>query len=455
MTEEHNIQKPMNLFNITWPILTQTFLNFLIGFVDMFMLSKYSDNAVGAVGMANQIIFIITLILGVIGSGAVILISQNLGAGNKKASEEIATISFYSNLLIGMIISLLLYVFRFSILRLMNCPAEFLGYGQSFLGIVGGSIFVKALFTVMSSILLSYGDSKNSMMISVGVNVLNIIGNYFVIFRPIHSMPALGVTGVACSTAISQTIGAIVLFMVLLKKTRINLSIQYLFHFRKKAFTDVLKIGIPTSAEQFLYNLSQLVVTFIISFIGTVALSTRVYTGSIMWMIEIPVYSLGIGTQIFIAHLTGGGKTEDVYKACFKSLKIGMAVTVGFAIVVNIFGSFLLGFFTREQAILSLGTQLLLIAIMIEPGKVLNTIIGSCLRATGDVRFPVYISIIFMWCISIPFSYLLGVYFKLGLPGVWLVFCMDESIRGLIVLWRWKSKKWQKMSFVANEVSSV
>lgn len=450
MANKHKNPEISSLLKLTWPIFVQTFLNFVAGFVDTFMLSRYSDNVVGAVGLANQIINIVILLLGMIGSGAVILISQNLGASNRKMADEIAKISVTLNLVIGLVLSIILFGFRYFILKIMNCPDDFMQYSQSYIAIVGGAMFIKAVFLIMSSVMLSYGHSKSPMIISVVVNVLNFIGNYLVIFRPIENFPEFGVAGVAASTVISQGIGTVVLYFILVKKVKIKLFGNAL-RYKRENYAKILKLGVTVSAEQVLYNLSQLAITFIISFIGATALSTRVYTNTIIWMTSIPVYSIGIGTQIIVARLIGEGKKETANEVCFQSLKIGLFVTTSISLIVYVCAKFIFGFFTSNEDIISLGVTLLFITIFMYPGKVFNTVIGSSLRAVGDVMYPVYLSIIFMCCISIPVAYLLGIHWKLGLAGIWLVFLGDELIRGMLMLFRWKSRKWDKKSLIKEE----
>jgi Na+-driven multidrug efflux pump len=120
------------------------------------------------------------------------------------------------------------------------------------------------------------------------------------------------------------------------------------------------------------------------------------------------------------------------------------------AMIAAIFSHQLLSIFTDNKHIIQTGSILLICTILLEPGRAFNLIVISSLRAAGDVRFPVMMGIISMWGISIPIAFVLGIHFHLGLIGVWIGFIADEWLRGLFMLWRWRSRKWESASFVKN-----
>src|ERR1700689_5605922 len=105
---------------------------------------------------------------------------------------------------------------------------------------------------------------------------------------------------------------------------------------------------------------------------------------------------------------------------------------------------FLLGFFTRNAAILAGGVLLVRLAIVLEPGRVFNVVVISSLRATGDVGFPIQMAVLSMWCVWVPLAWLLGLKLGLGLAGFWIAMITDEWLRGLLMYRRWKNRRWLK-----------
>jgi len=437
----------MSLFSLSTPIFIELLLQTLLASADVFMLSFYCENAVGAIGVASQILTTIILMVKIISSGTIVLISQYLGSRKKERVFEIIGISMLLTLLIGIILSFSFVVFKYKILTLMNLPKEFLKYGEIFLSIVGGFIFVEALFILVAGIARSYGYSKLPMYIGIGKNLLNAIGNYLFIFGPM-GIPILGVKGVAISTVVSRIIGLIVLLIILFRMKEINFSFNFSFLTVKNDIKNLFKIGISSVGETASYKISQIViVSAIISNFGAQAITTRTYILRIMWIIEIFTVSMGIGTKIIIGHLVGAKEIKKGYKLCLKAVRISFLVMIMLTVLVFVFSKQLLMIFTENRNIISTGRALLFLLIFIEPGKAFNLVISNALRGAGDIKFPVLISIPFMWGISVGLSYVLGLKFNLGLIGVWIAFAIDEWVRGIIVFLRWYSQKWINKSF--------
>ncbi|WP_047983890.1 MATE family efflux transporter [Ornithinibacillus californiensis] len=447
---KQNTTKNLTLFAITWPISIEILLHMLMGNADTLMLSQYSDNAVAAVGVSNQILSVVIVMFGFVAQGAAVLIAQNIGAEKPKTAGKIALNALSMNLIFSLLLSVTLFLWAKPILTMMDLPQELMGEGLAYIQIVGGLIFVQALIMTTGAILRSYGHTKDTMMVTIGMNILNVIGNYFVIFGP-FGFPILGVEGVAYSTAISRFIGFIALVILLVKRTEGELQFRNLFRYEKSHVKSLLQIGIPSAGEQLSYNASQMVITYFVAQLGTVAITTKVYTQNIMMFIFLFSIAIGQGTQILIGHMIGAGKIEDAYERALKSLKLSIFISLTTAGIVYLVAKPFLGIFTDNGSIIEAGTVLLLMTIALEPGRAFNLVMISSLRAAGDVKFPVYIGIIVMWGVSVTFAWFFGIFLGLGLIGIWIGFIADEWLRGLLMLRRWKQRSWVRMSFVSNE----
>ncbi len=422
----------------------------LMGNADTLMLSQYSDNSVAAVGVSNQLFSFVIVMLGFIVTGTSILISQQLGAKHYKEARHVVVVSLATNLLFGLVLSVGLFFLSPLLLQLMNIPNELMKEAVIYLRVVGAFSFVQAMIMTISAVLRSYGFSKDAMYITIGMNIINVVGNYLFIFGP-FGFPVLGVTGVAIATVTSRTIGLIIFVLLLYKRMDNQLPLSYLFTVPKKELSALVKIGVPSAAEQLSYNISQIVITYFIASMGTQALTTKVYTQNIMMFILLFSFAIGQGTQILIGHQVGAKKYEDAYKQCIRSLNIALVLTVIIGFIFYMMSGPFFGIFTDNQEIIALGTSLILLSLLLEPGRAFNLIVLNGLRAAGDVKFPVYIGVVSMWGVSVALSYLLGIKFGLGLIGIWIAFTADEWLRGLLMLWRWRGRKWQRMSFVSEK----
>lgn len=439
--------KELGLFQLTWPLFLELFLFMLMGLADTLMLSAVSDEAVAGVGAANQYIQIAILILGVIGSGAAIVVSQYLGSKRFKEASKISALSVSLNLCVGIIMSALFILFSNNIMTMMNLQGNVLLFAQSYLGIVGGFIFLQALINSLSAVIRVNGWTKQTMYVSLGMNVIHLILNYILIFGKFGA-PAMGVEGAAISSVISRALAAVVFFWLLYQALEVRVKLQYYYTFSKDYIKKILQIGIPSALEQVLYQTAQIVFLYYVTYIGAASLAARQYVVNISMFTYLFAMAIGMGTAILIGRHVGAGEQEIAYKRGWFSVKTALIFTLVMVAVVMLFREQFVQLFTKDPEIIAIASAVLLLSILLETGRTINITIINALRASGDARFPVKIGFISMICMSLPLGYLFVFVFDMGLVGVWLAIAADEWLRAILVLLRWKSRKWERYAIV-------
>lgn len=447
MTEIRTEDKQLNVFSITWPIFIETLLFMMLGSVDTFMLSHYSDNAVAAVGVSNQLLSMVNIMFGIVSGGTAIIVAQYLGAGDKKMASKATSVAIAFNFCFGMLLSLAMAFAGKTLLSLMNIRPELMGYSVQFLSIVGGFMFIQAVMMAITAVVRSNGYTRISMFVTLGMNALNLFGDYCFIFGP-FGMPVLGVRGVAISTTVSKLLGLIFMIVVLKKVVDKKFTLRNLKPFPTEILVNLLKIGIPTAGEQLSYNSSQLVITYFINMLSNEALTTKSYVQNIVMFAYLFSVAVGQGTQIVVGHLVGKGDKETASSQCMKSLRLAIIVSLSISLIFVLTGKSLLSIFTTNKDIISIDSLLLIVDLFLEPGRATNLVVINSLRAAGDVRFPVYMGILSMWGVSVTLSYFFGIILGYGIVGMWVAFAMDEWLRGIIMIFRWKGRKWENMAFV-------
>ena len=437
------------LTSLAGPIFVETLLVMMLGGVDTFMLSRYSDNSVAAVGVVNQLMNLVFLLFEVISLGTSILCSQYIGAGRRDKVVQVVGISLLFNLISGLAISACLYLFADNMLLMMGLRPDLLAYGLPYMKIVGGFAFLQAISLSLSAALRSANKAKYPMYVSMVVNVLNILGNYSLIFGK-FGMPALGVEGAAISTSVCRFVAVAILLVVLFKKHIPSFPKKYFTPFPWIELKNLLKIGIPSAGEHFSYSLSQVVISYFINMISNQALAARSYVVNIVMFTFIFALSIAQGGAILIGQLVGQKKIQAAYAIGKRVMRLGAAVSVTLSLLTAIFGKHILGMLTSDPWIISTGSAILWIEVLLENGRALNFFGVNSLRSAGDIYFPVIIGIIVMWGIQVVGSYLLGISLGWGLIAMWAVFALDENIRGFIFVHRWNSFKWVGKSFVKN-----
>lgn len=439
--------KRISLFSLTWPIFLELFLFTLIGITDTFMLSGVSDEAVSAVGAANQFVFIAILVLEVIGHGASIVVAQYIGSRKLDEAAKIGAIAITLNLMIGILISIGFLLLGSALLSTMNLQGEILKLAQSYTAIVGGGLFLQAIINTLASMIRTYGYTRESMLISLGINIVHVVGNYLLIFGN-GGFPELGVEGAAISTVFSRGLGLIVFFWAYYRLIEYKVELKDYVTITKSYVSKICRVGIPSAFEQITYNGCQAIFLYYVTFLGAAALASRQYVLNISMFIYLFSLAIGMGTAIITGRLVGAGRQEEAYQRVWVSLRWGFLCTVIINIVVIVFREPIMGLFTNDPDILRISTQVILLSIFLETGRVFNIILINSLRAAGDAKFPVYMGLISMVGVSLPLGYVLAFHANLGLAGVWLAVAADEWIRAVVMFFRWRSRAWERKSLV-------
>jgi len=437
----------LKLVSLSWPIFVESFLRLLLGNVNIFMLGQFSDDAVGAVGVANQIISLVLVMYGIVSMGTVVIMSQLIGAGNREKAAEVANIALAINVAFGIAMSLMLSLLAVPILRLMNIPPELMEYARQYLVIAGAFTFTQAFMAVLSGISRSFGYTKLPMYVAFAMNILNMLGSYVSLYRP-FGMPVLGVPGVAAAMVGSEAVAGIFLFIMVYRKIGLKFRFGDFMPIPRDTVKMLLKVGVPSAGESMAYNFAQMATTYIVTMFGANAITARVYGQSISVFSTTLGGSFGLGSQILVGQLVGAGKYNKAYKVCISALKMGIASNFVFSVLIFAFRRQITGIFTHNTAIIGMVSVILAIDILVETGRAANLAIGNSLRGAGDVRFPMIISILSMWGVSVTLCYVFGVVLKMGLAGIWFAFAADECLRGVLMLRRWRSRTWVGMSVI-------
>ncbi len=435
-------QGTLSLFAVFLPFLVETLLTNSMGTVNTLILSSYSDDAVAAVGAANQLMGMIYTFYTVISSGASIYITHKLGARQKKAASDAAFAAILCSFGLSLAVGSILALAAGELMKMMNLTGRVLEDAAGYFRICVSFSFIQAVITSIAAVFRSYGLPKIAVAVSLFMNVVNAVLNMIVVFRPFET-PLYGVTGIAVTNVIARCC-ALVLILVCLWRSSLDLQFRKKNLGTLKCMGCILQVGLPGGISSLSYSTSQVVSTSILAVLGTAAISTKIYLSTIFFYVYVVGMSLGTATSLSIGWLTGAGEYDRAYRLNLQNLRIAVSLNLMGSLLILLFGRPLIGLFTDDPQILALAAPILFIDIFVEIGRAFNHIEDSSLRGAGDVMFSMVISILSCWMMSILFSYILGIRLGLGLSGCWIAFMMDELFRGLIFFFRWRSRKWQE-----------
>lgn len=443
--EKLDLEAPQrSLLSLTWPIFIDLSLHFATLIINTVMVGMVSVKAVAELTIGNQVFDLALIIFNFFNIGVCVVCAQALGANNKRLARRIIHIGLGVNLIVGTIVSAAIFCLSGVIVDIMQVPAEIAESSTNYLQILSLSFLPLSICLVGSAILRAFNCTRDAMYVSMLVNVITVFGNSLFLFGH-FGVPVLGVEGVAISTVIGRTIAAFVFIPLIIKRTNTRIIPRFMFVFRRKVIKSILNIGLPGAGENLSWHTQYMFMTGVIASMGAMQLATQGIYFQIIQVMMLFSASIGMGTELLVAHYTGAMKLDLANRQLIRSVKIGEVVTILLTFSMPLgTGALLVSLFTDNQEVLAIASGLFIITVFQEPGRILNVIIINSLRATGDTKFPVIMAVISMWGISVPLGCFLGIYMEMGIVGVWLGFTADEWVRGIAMVLRWKSKAWEK-----------
>ncbi|MCR5119702.1 MAG: MATE family efflux transporter [Lachnospiraceae bacterium] len=435
------IDEKTPLLLLAGPMFLELFLNTMLNNVDTLMLSHYDEYAVGAVGNANIIMFMMNILFNVIATATSVVVAQYLGAKRIEKMNMIYTLAVAVNFVIGLTLSGVFCAANPLIMNFLNVSPEMRPYSMIYIYIVGGGGFITAVFNVMLQILRCNGYTKIGMWVSFAINVINIIGNYLFLYGPLTFLK-MGVAGVAISTVAARFIAVTVLIAFFYVKSIGKISLRYLNPFPGKLLKKMIKIGLPSAGESLTYNLYQTTLLSFVNSMGNDSVNARTYCNTLISFAMIFSNASAMSTQIITGHLVGAGKSDEAYKRVFKTLRTSLPITIALASVNAILCRYTLRLFTSNENIIALGQMIMIADIFVETGRCLNMTFVSSLKAAGAYIFPLIMGLVCNWSLGLTTGYLVGVVIGVGVAGIYAGTATDECIRGLIVMYYWYKKKW-------------
>ena len=434
-----------SLVQLFVPISLELLCFMLAGMVDTMMLSSVNNEAVGAVGTANTYIGMFIIMFSVITTGMMAVMTQYIGAGREGVAHQARQVGLIFNLIIGVIISLILHFGAEWILDTMGIAALLKGYAMTYLKIVGGACVINAITPIFSSYLRAFGHTKQPMIATIVANIVNLVLNAFFLF-----VVEWGVAGVALATVISRVVNLIIVMISCKKLVHLD-AVQDKVS-AKEILGQIVRIGLPSAMESAFYNVAM---TFIISFLNQmdpngVNVTARSYAMQIINF----AYCVAAGMAQANAILTGWRLGAKDYEACDKGTKkaalIGVLVGAGMASIFTIFSSQIMVLFTNDKEMIDLVGKILFVDIFLEIGRATNLVYVQALKTSGDAFFTTVMGAIFMFLCAVGGTYYFGIRLEMMAVGAYIGMALDECVRAVCMIVRWKTGKWKTMKLISE-----
>lgn len=439
---------PRALLSLMWPLLIEQLLAVSIGMVDVVMVAGVGEAAVSGVSLVDAVNVLLITAFTALATGGAVVVSQYLGRREGENAGLAARQLVYAITLVSVVVAVLLLIFRTGLLRLVygHIAADVMEAASTYMWLSALSYPFIGLYNAGAAIFRSGGNSRMGMLVAFIVNVLNIGGNSLFIYGF-----GMGVAGAALSTLISRMVAAVVLIVALLRRRAGPVSLRGLFRFQfsGRVVRQILKVGIPNGVENSLFQIGKLMVARIVSTFGTAAIAANAIAGNITTIPSLIGQAFGLAMLTVVGQCVGAG---DYASARRNVRRLLIAANIGVLILctaIFLLRGPVLGAFNLSETAIEQGMTCL--AIFCIPAPFIwctSFALPNALRAAGDARFTMVVSMLSMWIFRIGTAFLLAYGLGMGVPGVWVAMVVDWIARAIAFALRWRSRRWESKKLI-------
>ncbi len=427
---------------LAMPAVGEQMLNMMVGIVDTFLVGHLGASALAGVGLGNQMVMLATTFFAAVATGATALVARHTGAHEPALANRIMHQSLLISVLLGIVTTLIFFPGAQIAIRLMGADGEVIALGGSYLRIVSLSLIASSFMFVGNAALRGSGDTRTPMTVMAAVNIVNVVVAYTLI-NGLGPFPALGVAGSALGAALGRSCGAVLVFVLLWRgKAGLHLSLAGL-RADGQQLRRIINVGLPAGAELLMMRLGMTIFAAVVASLGTVAYAAH----QVVMTSESLSFQPGFGFSVAAATLMGQGlgakNPQRAERTGVIALRLAVIVMSLMGVLFFFFPRQFMTIFTNDPQVINQGLVPLRIIALAQPFLATTMVLSGALRGAGDTRGPLLVTTLGIWCIRLPLAIFLVNTTSLGLVAAWLTMIVDQIVRALFFIPRFRSGKWK------------
>ena len=426
-----------SLQKLVIPLVIEQTLAIAMGMADTVMVSSCGEAVVSGISLVDQISVLLVGLFSALAARGSIVCAQLLGHGDKELVSKSSAQLF---LAVGFISSMLMTIallFNNGILHGLyrKLEPDVFSNASIYFYILAVSFPFLGIYNAGAALFRAIGNSKISMNVSLIANILNIIGNAILIY-----IFKMGAAGAAISTLFSRIVSCVFIIYML---SQSELAFRMSFKPDRSLLKKILYIGVPTGIENSIFQIGKLIVSTMTAGLGTVVITANAITGTIAGVQNIPSNSVGTSLVTVVGQCIGAGDEKAAKENIKKLIKMAYLFTAVLAVLSFIFARQICMLFNLSSETTDLVVIVLrfncIMTMLFHPT---SFALANAIRAAGDVRYTMVVSIASMWIFRICLAYILGLKLGLGLLGIWSAMTIDWVVRSIFYVWRIVSGRW-------------
>ncbi len=431
------------LLFLSLPIMMQNLLMASVSFVDTMMIGMVGEEAIAAVGLANQMFFLITLFFFGVSSGAAIFVAQYWGAQDRESMHKVMGIALLISIAGALLSSIVSLVFPETIMSIFTDDPTVISRGREYLVVVAVSYLFTAVVMVYSTSLRSTGDARTPLYISIFSLSLNVVLNYVLILGK-FGFPRLEVRGAALATAISRGVEMVLLLLLVYgKKRAVAAPIKRLLGFNRTMVKKYFVTCLPVILNEIFWSLGMTTYKIAFSRMGMEVIASVNVSEAIQNLFFVILMGISNASAIMIGNRIGENRINLAIANANRLLHIGLFTGAILGGLLALLAPWLSIPFNLSPAVAHMTTRSLLSLGLLVPIKAYNMVlVVGVLRSGGDTRFSMFAELTGVWLIGVPCAFLGALVFHIPIYYLYLFVGLEEAFKLVIGMVRVKSGKW-------------
>lgn len=449
-----NIPPLKIILTLAWPLFLEQILGTLVSFADTAMVGALGVNATASVSISNPFMFLFNGVVVALGVGITAYVARSVGAKDYEAAKAYIRHAFIILLMIGLPISIAMCILYRQIPLWMGAEEIILDTAAQYTLITSVFRVFGMATMVLSSVFRGRGDTKTPLFINIGVNALNLIGNYLLI-NPSHTIhigslaipmfgAGWGVAGAALSTGFSWFVGGTLMaVMLFVKDDPTRISLRDSFKPDRALLARVFKLSFPAMLERICMSTAGIVVTKSIATLGTTVVAANSVYSTAESLSFMPAFAFATACTTLVGQSLGAKKPALAEKYTYYTVYVG-AIILGVAgLLMFLFARPMVSLITQDEAALDIAETCLKIVAFIQPVQTAAWVFAGALRGAGDTKWPFYITALGNWLIRALGAVLCIRFLGMGLPEAVVCMCIDVAARLMMMYARFRLGKWK------------
>lgn len=435
------------LIRLIVPLIVEQLLAATIGLANTLMVSNAGEAVVSGVALVDTVNQLMLNLFAALATGGAIVCAQYLGRDDDEKAHDAAGQLIAATAIFSVVLMALLLVFKGPVLQLSigRAAEDVMSNASIYFFVSVLSYPFIALYSACSALYRSMGNTRVPLLVSVLMNAINISGSAILIYGL-----KMGALGAAIALLIARVTGCAVIMLLLTHRSnRLFLDFRSILRMKPTMIPRILSIGIPNGVENSLFQLGKILVQGVVVSFGTSAIAANAVANSISNMTNVPGSAVGLAVMTVIGQCMGAGRHDEAKRYLKQLTLLSVLIVGGTNLVALAVMNPVLSLYGLEPESLELARQFV---ISCSVGGILfwsfSFTLPNGLRAAGDVRYTMIVSIISMWSFRLAAGYLLASPLGLGPIGVWIGMSADWLFRMILFLWRYRNGKWLKHTVV-------